>query len=116
MNHLDFGAKGEDLAATYLSDLGYQIIQRNYKNKIGELDIIALDGQVLVIVEVKTRKNLRYGHAFEAVDERKQRKIKDTTLVYLQEKKLNYLQCRFDVIEVYPYNNTECNHFIDAFW
>ena len=116
MNHISFGARGEEIAANYLSNLGYKILHRNYKNSIGELDIIALDGITLVVVEVKTRKNDRYGHAFEAVHESKQRKIKDTTLLFLQEEENRFLECRFDVIEVYPYREKQCNHFIDAFW
>ena len=65
------GSKGEDLAAEFLKDKGYRIIGRNYKTPIGELDIIAKDGETLVFVEVKTRSSNAFGYPFEAVGSRK---------------------------------------------
>lgn len=116
MNHIQYGSRGENMARDYLVHKGYEILDQNYKNSLGEIDIVAMDGLTLVFVEVKTRRSRAYGYAFEAVDERKQEKIRKTSLLYLQEKKLTYLQCRFDVVEVYTNEENPCHHFIDAFW
>jgi putative endonuclease len=67
----DLGRRGEDEAAAYLTGLGYRIIDRNWRCPRGEIDIVALDGSELVIVEVKTRSGRGFGHPLEAVDPRK---------------------------------------------
>ena len=61
------GRHGEDLAVGYLETLGMLIVERNWRCSDGEIDVVALDGDVLVIAEVKTRRSLDYGHPFEAV-------------------------------------------------
>ncbi|WP_427007146.1 YraN family protein [Pseudarthrobacter sp. H2] len=61
------GRRGEELAAGYLEARGMRILDRNWRCPEGEIDIVALDGDALVVVEVKTRKSLDYGHPFEAV-------------------------------------------------
>ncbi|MEZ2389135.1 YraN family protein [bacterium RCC_150] len=61
------GQHGEVIAARFLENLGMQVVDRNWRCPEGEIDIVALDGDILVIAEVKTRKNLAYGHPFEAV-------------------------------------------------
>ena len=61
------GRRGEELAAEYLESLGMLIVERNWRCPDGEIDIVALDGDALVIAEVKTRRSLAYGHPFEAV-------------------------------------------------
>ncbi|MBC8413016.1 YraN family protein, partial [bacterium] len=97
------GQKGEEFAVKFLLTQGYRIIEKNYKNAIGEIDIIAGDGSVLVFVEVKTRESIQYGHPFEAVNRRKRKKIANVALIYL--KKFDQLpQCRFDIVSVY-YDN-----------
>ena len=75
VNNIDKGKTGEKIAKNYLINKGYTIIEINYKNKIGEIDIIAMHNDILVFIEVKTRTSYKYGYAFEAVDIRKQRKI-----------------------------------------
>ncbi len=108
------GDSGEDKAAFYLQERGYEIIDRNYKNETGEIDIIAIKGIYLVFIEVKTRKNSDFGYGYEAVDERKQKKIKSTAnYFYYFGDYLNY-QPRFDVIEIYTETNI-INHYEDAF-
>lgn len=67
----DLGRRGEDEAATYLTSIGYRIVDRNWRCPVGELDIVALDGDELVVVEVKTRSNRSYGDPLEGVDDRK---------------------------------------------
>ena len=69
------GQSGELIAKEYLVNKGLIILETNYRNKIGEIDIIAMDEQVLVFIEVKTRRDYSYGYAFEAVNIKKQRKF-----------------------------------------
>lgn len=106
---------GETLAIEYLTDKGYVILETNYRNRIGEVDIIAYDSDVLVFVEVKTRLGTNYGYAFESVDSRKQKKIANTSLMYLQKSRMSDVQVRYDVIEVYPMEEEKVNHFENAF-
>jgi len=106
------GRAGEVKAAEFIKSKGYKILKTNYKTALGEIDIIALDGDVLVFIEVKTRSSDEYGAPSEAVNLKKQEKYYKTATYYLQrEKKLNSL-CRFDVIEI---ENGQINHILDAF-
>lgn len=77
-----FGNKGEDIAEGLLLQNGYKIIERNFSGRFGEIDIIALDAQTLVFVEVKTRKDRRFGMPQEAVTAQKLYKIKKTAEYY----------------------------------
>ncbi|HMM70187.1 MAG TPA: YraN family protein [Gudongella oleilytica] len=113
--HINTGRMGESLAIEYLTDKGYVILETNYRNKIGEVDIIAYYKNVLVFVEVKTRLGTNYGYAFESVDSRKQKKIANTSLMYLQKNRMSDVQVRYDVIEVYPMEEERVNHFENAF-
>lgn len=110
----EIGNLGETASCEFLTRAGYKIIQRNFRCKTGEIDIIALKDGCTVFVEVKTRKNSHYGHASEFVDYRKQLKIKRAALYFL--KSLD-VDMRFDVIEVYHNGGkvTEINHIEDAF-
>ncbi|MCI6101068.1 MAG: YraN family protein [Selenomonas sp.] len=102
MRKQQLGRAGEDEAAAFLKKKGYVLAARNYRAKVGEIDIIAWqDAQTLVFVEVKTRTGLSYGKPAEAVNFYKQRKIIRTAQWYLMEKHLSDCRCRFDVIEVY---------------
>lgn len=71
----DLGAAGEERATRYLIDHGYEILDRNWRCPQGEIDIVAAQGQVLAIVEVKTRRSTAFGHPFEAIDARKRRRL-----------------------------------------
>jgi putative endonuclease len=102
------GNFGEDLAENYLKEVGYEIIERNFKCKIGELDIIGKDDRYVAFIEVKTRYNNRYGSPCEAVTASKQLKIYKTAKCYIMLKKLYKLNFRFDVVEVIL-NNTGSN-------
>lgn len=94
------GEKGERLAASYITKQGYRIIRKNYKTRIGEIDLIAMDGDTLVFIEVKTRESLVYGHPHESVNRRKKSKISSVASLYL--KTLEEIPpCRFDVVSVY---------------
>ena len=106
------GQLGEDLATKYLKKKRYKVIYRNYKNKIGEIDIIAEWKDLLIFVEVKSRSSKLYGLPCEAVDERKQAKIKKVAQVFLFDKKYQDKQIRFDVIEILE---DQINHIENAF-
>lgn len=106
------GDIGENKAAKYLTDKGYEILETNYKNKLGEIDIIAKDDNRIVFVEVKARATAKYGYPREAVNEYKQRKIRMVAESYLKSKRLLNSYIRFDVIEILAGNIT---HLIAAF-
>lgn len=95
-----YGKIGEIIAAKHLEAKGFKIIAKNYKNKIGEIDLIAKDGDYLVFVEVKTRLSAAFGNPVEAVNFYKQRKIRQVALAYLKQHKLLEQNCRFDVVSI----------------
>lgn len=111
------GALGENAAVKLLKKKGYEILERNYRKKYGELDIIAKKDAVLVFVEVKLRATKTFGTAAEFVDARKRQRIIKTAEAYLAEKHLDSI-CRFDVVEVYHkgLTVTEINHIENAFY
>ncbi len=100
MNTKSIGDYGERCAARYLRKNRYKIIERNYKTKISEIDIIATDGDCLCFVEVKTRSNTDYGLPCEAVDSRKRHQIIKGAMSYMVKHHIDSA-VRFDVVEVY---------------
>lgn len=95
------GDAAEDQAVSYLSAKGLRAISRNYRCKFGEIDLIAEEGDTLVFVEVRYRKNDYFGSALESVTVKKQRKIITTARYYLAEKKLGESRpIRFDVVGI----------------
>lgn len=94
------GQRGEEQAARYLRLRGYRIVERNYRCRFGEIDLIARRGGFLVFVEVKQRRDARFAEAREFVTAEKQRRILAAAQVYLAAEPCE-LQPRFDVIEVY---------------
>lgn len=113
MNRRETGTQYEERAVEYLIAQNYQILERNYRIRSGEIDIIARDGTVLVFIEVKYRKNEESGNPLEAVDIRKQRKIIKVARYYLYQKKYGDVPCRFDVIGIC---GSHIEHIKDAFW
>lgn len=101
MDNKLIGSQGEEIAARYLAGQGYRICARNYRVKVGEIDIIASLPGLVAFVEVKTRRSLRCGTPAQAVDYHKQQKIIRTARWYLRQRHLEECLCRFDVIEVY---------------
>lgn len=97
----EIGKIGENIATKYLEQIGYEILQRNFECKQGEIDIIAKDKEEIVFVEVKTRANMLYGKPKEAVDTIKQKHIYKSAEFYIYIKHLENLPVRIDVIEVY---------------
>ncbi len=109
------GEKGEGLAVEFLKKKNYKIIKQNYKTPIGEIDIVAKDGETLVFIEVKTRESLEYGQPFEAVNSFKKRKIAKAAMLYLKRLK-EIPPCRFDVVSVYyEHGRSEFELIRDAF-
>ena len=94
------GKKGEDIAVAYLKGKGYRIVERNYKCRLGEIDIVAKDGDAIVFVEVKSRKSEEFGDPQLAVGLEKQKKISKISLTYLKEKHLYPCNARFDVVAI----------------
>ena len=94
------GATGEDLAAAVLKKQGYQILERNYRTPLGEIDLIARHRGVLVFVEVKTRRSRKFGSPQEAVHPAKQERLRNLAEYYLQQKELGEVLLRFDVVGI----------------
>lgn len=100
MNRREVWVKGEVAAKKYLEEKGYRILGENYAGRMGEIDLIAKDGDTLVFVEVKARENTAFGEPIEAVTPQKVRKIALTAQQYLVQKRLLGSDVRFDVVEV----------------
>lgn len=93
------GKDGEDQAAGHLVAAGFVLVTRNWRCPSGEIDIVARDGDVLVVIEVKSRTSTAYGEPAEAVTYRKQRKLRELAAHYLREHP-HRGPVRFDVISV----------------
>lgn len=113
LNKRAVGRIGEKMAREYLLQQGYFIVKMNYSCKIGEIDIIASKRDVIVFVEVKYRKNSSFGVSFEAVDRKKQYKIRNVAEYYITyELEKTDVNCRFDVIGI---DNGNITHIENAF-
>ena len=113
------GHEGEDEACRFITDLGYRIVKRNFTyGRVGEIDIVAMDGEQLVFIEVKARtNNLSYGKPEDAVDWRKQKQLKRVAEGYYHINKLTDQACRFDVIAVDKSGGkVEVRHLKTAFY
>lgn len=110
MNKRTIGKIGEDIACNYLKENSYDIIERNFNSKQGEIDIIAKDikSKEVVFIEVKTRNTKRFGRGLEAINRNKMTHIINTAKYYLYINRLQ-INTRFDVIEVYT-KDKKINH------
>ena len=97
--HNELGKWGEDLAADYLQHKGYTIIERDWKSGRRDLDIVAKNGNVIVFVEVKTRRNSLYGQPEEAVDYRKLQSLQQAINHYIKFRHIRQ-EVRFDIISI----------------
>ena len=98
---LDYGERGEDRASRALRARGYRIVERNFRCKAGELDVVARDADgTLVFVEVRTRADGRWGGALAAVGPGKQRQVVRVARVYLALRRPTFDTCRFDVVAI----------------
>lgn len=111
------GMRGEDAATKYLEAKGYIILDRNWKCKMGEIDIVAKFEDVLVFVEVKTRSNLEVGLPEDAVGPKKRRKYESLAAMYLQDHEYVDMAVRFDVVGllVIKKDRAFLRHHINAF-
>ena len=114
--HNDLGKWGEDLAAGYLQRKGYVILERDWKSGHRDLDIIALDGDVVVFVEVKTRRNRQFGDPVDAVGYQKIRNLQQAANHYVKYRHINR-DIRFDIVCVTGTSDSEADieHIEDAF-
>ena len=103
------GMQGEAMVARYLRENGYRLTAHGYRNRYGEIDLIAWDGDVLCFVEVKTRTNVDMALPREYVTAQKQNRLRKTAMMYLAEKRLDCL-ARFDVAEVYAEHGFDSAH------
>ncbi|MDZ4699571.1 MAG: YraN family protein [Rhodothermales bacterium] len=118
-NNQEKGARGEDLAAAYLEGKGFTVVERNYRAKRGEIDLICRHIQhgrvVLVFVEVKMRRGVAFGRPEEAVDARKQVRMEAAAEAYLHLRGLGEVDCRFDVVGILAGEPPRIRHFVDVF-
>ena len=115
MEKKEFGLKGEALAANYLVENNYKVLEQNWTYKHKEIDIIASEKDYLVIVEVKTRSSEGIETPNELIPRKKQRFLIEATEAYIQEHDIE-LETRFDVIFIYyEYGNPKLEHIEDAF-
>ena len=113
------GDEGEEIAVELLQEKGYEIIERNYRYGKGEIDIIAKDPETnfTVFVEVKSRKNLEFGDPVYAITKNKIKQIKRMAELYLYDKEIDEIDCRFDVITVLLRGKQKpvIEHYVNAF-
>ena len=108
MNTKGLGTQGEELAARFLEKCGYKILERNFKVKWGELDIIAQEQDTICFVEVKMRRSLQFGLPQESVEARKRQKLIRIAQGYLKMKfNTDERKSRFDVVAIHQEKNGE---------
>lgn len=111
------GKYGESRAIEYLQSLGYEILERNFFSRSGEIDIIAKDKSEYVFVEVKSRKSCIYGYPIESINKKKKKHIIKSSEYFIYKNDLNNKPIRFDVIEVYIHQkNGIINHIKNLFF
>lgn len=116
-NHNDLGVQGEQLAINFLHQAGLEILESNWRHKKAEIDIIAKDGNILVFVEVKTRSTDYFGNPEDFVSLKKQLRLADAAMVYLE--KMNHDgEFRFDIVSIVksPGGEQRLEHLEDAFF
>ena len=114
MNNIEKGRLGEEIALKYIISKGGTIVEKNYRTKMGEIDLIAKMNGELVFIEVKSRSNINYGYPSEAVNYKKKQKITNVAKYYILNNCLDNISIRFDVIEVYL-KSKKINHIVNAF-
>ncbi len=113
---MSLGVQGEEVAANYLKNKGYQVVERNFRCRMGEIDIIASINKTLVFVEVKTRRSLSYGLPCESITKNKQVHIKRVAKFYTVKNNIINVNQRIDVLEVlYRGEKAYIRHIENAF-
>lgn len=100
MDRAAIGKRGEIEAARFLEKKGYKVMERNYRCRYGEIDLVAKDGHTVVFIEVKTRGSDRFGTPLASVDAKKQKKILLTSQFYIESNRLFDADMRFDVVGI----------------
>ncbi len=114
----DIGSYGENLACEYLLDIKHKILARNFRSKLGEIDIITFFNNMIIFTEVKSRYTNSYGSPMESVTYYKQKQIIKLSSYYILINKFNDYNIRYDVIEIFfnkSNQNFTINHIKDAF-
>ena len=112
----EIGQRGEEMAVSFLKGLNYQILERNYRCKLGEVDIIARDNDTLVFIEVRTRSSLDFGLPQESINRRKRHQISKVALEFMLRKKMKNIPARFVVFAITLEPGKEkVDHIKDAF-
>ncbi len=106
------GLRGEETAEEYLTGKGMACLERRYRSRCGEIDLIMQDGETIVFVEVKTRRNGAPGSGMMSVNAAKQRRVTNAAMLYLMNSRLLGRPVRFDVVEI---NSDRLIHVRDAF-
>lgn len=115
MNKKELGDFGEERAARLLEQEGYRILERNFRCRTGEVDVVARMKDWIVFVEVKTRRSLIYGLPCEAVTEEKKRRLRRAAAFYMRSRRLECCAMRIDVVElIYQNGGWYCRHLINA--
>lgn len=102
MDRGEIGRRGERAAERYLMGRGFRILERNFRARRGEIDLIAEERGELVFVEVRFRRSARYGSPAETVDLRKRRRLVKAAEFYLLRRGLGDVPCRFDLVALRP--------------
>lgn len=113
----EVGRRGESAARRHLEEAGYRILAARFRNRLGEIDLVARDGETIVFVEVKTRRSRSRGRPEEGVTEAKQRRLARVADSFLSSRRLQGRDCRFDVVAVEEAGDgsLEIRHIPDAF-
>jgi putative endonuclease len=112
----DKGKIGEDIAVKFLSRKGYKILKRNYRYGHGEIDIIAMDKDVLIFVEVRMKLSDKFGFPEDSVTIKKREQLKKIASAFIQMNEVNFSECRFDVIGItFKDGKFNINHIENAF-
>ncbi|MEG2100100.1 MAG: YraN family protein [Flavobacterium sp.] len=118
--HNELGKKGEDLAAAYLEENGYKILERNWTFQKAEIDIIAQKENILAVVEVKTRSSLDFGSPQDFVKPKKIQLLVKAVNAYINDREKDFksdLNIRFDIAAIHKTQETfAIEHFTDAFY
>ena len=115
-DHLALGRKGENLAADFLINRGLKLIERNVRTPFGEIDLVLLDGDMVVFTEVKARTTSAFGGPFEAVGSKKRQRLSKAALSFLKRKGWLNRRARFDVVGViFAGPKPQVDHLADAF-
>ena len=101
LKRLQFGREGESAAIVFLKENGYRILEKNFRSKLGEIDVIAEQAGVIDFIEVKARSDHEFGHSFDTLTPTKQKKIIKTTQSFLVQKRIPDKSIRFDVVHLH---------------